>query len=197
MQKKPADFGRHARQLYASRGQVSAPFELFVAIIIMTFVVLIGSQMIFNANTNVCLNSIDKAMTEFKGKLEETANQKSSTQFMFQPDKCFDAKKAKISIEKFNTTRQCSAKCGKPWDSCFVLSFSSSELAAYREKCLNLPQYTTFYSALDSAMCPDIEHYTAISPANGGIKLGSYILKNVSSIGETWPKVCVYYSVKG
>jgi len=194
MQKKRRLFLRGQNGLVKQSGQMSAPFELFVAVIIMGFVVIIGSQMIANANANVCLNSVDKAMATFKTKLEETANQRSSNQFFFSPDRCFDAAKAKIGIEKYNNSKVCSAKCGKPWDSCFTMSFYAEDIPnAYIEKCLNIPQYTTFFSSLDSGMCEGLQDYEAISPGNGGIKLGQYILRNVANIGATYPSVCIYY----
>jgi len=183
------------------KAQMSAPFELFVAVIIMGFVIIIGSQMIGTANANVCINSVDKAMGEFKGHLEETVNQKSSSKFFFQPEKCFDMKKTKISIDKISNSRTCAAKCGKPYNSCFVMSFYSSDLAnGYIDKCLNLPTYTSFFSSDYSATClavGELEGYVAIDPANGGIKLGSYVLRNVSSAGDTYPKICIFYSPTG
>ena len=48
------------------KAQMSSPFELLVAIIIMSFVVIIGSQMLANVNDQVCLAGIDKELTEFK-----------------------------------------------------------------------------------------------------------------------------------
>lgn len=187
------------------KGQMSAPFELFVAVIIMGFVILIGTGMLDKVNDQVCLNSIDKQITDFKLYLEETANKKSSTKFGFWPDNCFQESKAGINIQKKTSTTTCAAKCGKPTDSCFVIQFYSAELAGgFKEKCLNLPTYTSFYSdgenCFSSISAEDLDGYDAIDPMYGGsgdeplkIRRGSYVIRNISAAGEVYPKICVYY----
>ena len=182
--------------LFFQKAQVSAPFELLVAIIIMGFVVIIGSQMLVAANQQVCMSSVDKEMTSFKLYLEDTANRKSSNKFDFQPESCFDKAKAVIRIENVANSKQCAAKCGKPTDTCFIFTFYAPDIAnGFREKCLNLPKYTSFFDDATNCSTPDsgldLDGYKAIKPSDG-IKVGSYVLRNVSSAAETYPKICVF-----
>jgi hypothetical protein len=177
----------------SQKAQVSAPFELFVAIIIMGFVVVIGSQMLIAANQQVCMNSVDKEMTTFKLYLEDTANRKSSSKFDFQPESCFDKSKAVIKIEKVANSKQCAAACGKPTETCFIFLFNAPDIAnGFRQKCLNLSAYTSFF--VEEQTCPagDLDGYEVLKPSDG-LKVGSYVLRNVSKAAETYPKICVFY----
>jgi len=56
------------------KGQAAAPFELLVAIIIMTFVIIVGTQMLNRVNEQVCINHVESEMSKFVNYLEETAN---------------------------------------------------------------------------------------------------------------------------
>jgi len=182
------------RFVHNSKGQVSAPFELFVAIIIMTFVIIIGIQMLSNIQAQVCMASVDKELTEFKSKIEDTANNMASNKFFFSPERCFNENKATIKVETLSSTAQCSAKCGTPVDTCFTVVFYTADIPnGYKDKCLNLPTYTSFLT--DPNTCPEeneVAGYTAIDPRDA-IKLGQYVTRNVAQAGDTYPKMCVFY----
>jgi hypothetical protein len=177
-----------------NKGQVSAPFELFVAIIIMTFVIIIGIQMLNNIQAQVCMASVDKELTEFKSKIEDTANNMASNKFYFAPQRCFNESKAKIKIETLTNTKQCSAKCGTPIDRCFTIMFYTPDVPnGYKDKCLNLPTYTSFLEG--SGRCQaidDVAGYDVIDPRDA-IKLGQYVTRNIAEAGDTYPKMCVFY----
>jgi hypothetical protein len=181
------------------KAQASAPFELFVAVIIMAFVVVVGYTMLERVNDEVCLNSVDKEMTKFKTNLEETVSRKSTKQFTFTPqDRCFSSKSTTMKIELERKRDTCAARCNYPSDQCYVMTYYNPNISeAFRQKCLDLPPLTTFLTG----SCPiegtgDIG-YTAIDPTNPAdsnrIDKGSYITKNISPAGETYPRICVYY----
>ena len=180
------------RFVHNSKGQVSAPFELFVAIIIMTFVVIIGVQMLNNIQSQVCMASVDKELSEFKSKIEDTANNMASNKFFFSPEKCFNENKVIIKIETLNTAKQCSAKCGTPVDTCFTIMFYAPDVPnGYKDKCLNLPTYTSFPEALCEST-GDVAGYDVVDPRDA-IRLGQYVTRNVAQAGDTYPKMCVFY----
>lgn len=181
-----------------SKAQVNSPFELLVAIIIMGFVVIIGSQMIANANDQVCLATIDKEITEFKLKLEDTASFRTSNKFEFRPNEtsCYNENKSIVKIEKYSDSKKCGTVCGRATDSCFVFTFQASDIAnGLIQKCLNLPVYTSFVTGSD---CPtdeaDLSGFDPINPTAAGqrISSGTYILRNVAAAGKTYPVICTY-----
>jgi hypothetical protein len=195
------------------RGQMSSPFELFVAIIIMTFVIIIGTQMLASANANACMASIDRELIEFKQMLEDTAQRRSQNKFEFRPDDCFNQNQATIKIVKYTQPSQCSVACGKPMQYCWAMVFSAPDLTnGFKKKCLNLPQYTTFtdsptickttdeqlkgYKAIDPT--EEITSTDGTNPEDGinftttNLKPGSYILRNVAGAGKTYPEMCVF-----
>jgi hypothetical protein len=185
--------------IFSSRkGQMSAPFELFVAVIIMAFVIIIGSQMLSAANREVCVNNIDKQLSDFKSNIENTANYKNSTKFLFEnPDKCFNEKNAKINITHVaKNARLCALVCGRAEESCFILNFVISKDGISKQKCLNINKFTTFMTGETTSACDSatlgVDGYVAISPENS-LPTGSYILRNVSNPGEPFPKVCTFY----
>jgi hypothetical protein len=181
------------------KGQVSSPFELLVAIIIMSFVVIIGANMLAGVNEQVCLAGIDKSLTEFKLKLEDTALLRTSNKFEFRlnTNSCFNENDAIIKIEKYNDSKKCSSICAdKTTNSCFVLIFNASDLAnGFKAKCLNLQVYTSFVGPDD---CPTSEEslngFESIIPTTNGQMLhsGTYILRNISPAGASNPEICTY-----
>ncbi len=173
-------------------GQVSAPFELFVAMIIMAFVVIIGLQMLNNIQSQVCMASVDKELTEFKTKFEDTANNLASNKFFFSPEKCFNENKVIIKIETLANAKQCSAKCGTPSNKCFTVMFYAPDVPnGYKDKCLNLPTYTSFLiEGCDTT--GDLAGYNAVDPRDA-IRLGQYVTRNIAQAGDTYPKICTYY----
>ena len=182
-----------------NKAQVSSPFELLVAIIIMAFVVIIGANMLAGVNEQVCLSNIDKALTDFKLKLEDTASYRTSNKFLFSlnTNSCFNEREAIITIEKYENAKKCGAICqGKTTDSCFVLVFNASDLAnGARNKCLNLPVYTSFVGPDDcSTADPSLSGFEPIIPTNSGQMLnsGTYILRNIAPAGKTYPVICTY-----
>jgi hypothetical protein len=183
----------------SSRAQVNSPFELLVAIIIMGFVIIIGSQMISATNDQVCLANVEKAMAEFVIKLEDTASFRTSNKIDFRPvtNNCYTESKAIMKIDVIrDDARLCSAACGRAVNSCFIMTFQSPEIAnGFKRKCLNLPIYTSFVEGTTD--CPTTEtalqSYDPITPTGGNIVSGSYILRNVAPAGQTYPKICTYF----
>ncbi len=178
-----------------NKGQVTAPFELLVAIIIMAFVLIVGSQMLGQVTDQVCMSHVEKEMSEFVTYLEDTSNNKSTSKFIFSPQSvCFDDDEHIMKIVRERDSKVCSSKCGIPQDTCYIMLFHTSDVAlGYKERCINLPVYTNF--AVDDSTCTtldDLAGYMVINPSDK-IPFGSYVLKNVARTGETWPNVCFYH----
>ncbi|MEI7961790.1 MAG: hypothetical protein WCI04_05655 [archaeon] len=183
-----------------NKAQAAAPFELFVAVIIMAFVVVMGYTVLGTVNTEVCLNNVDKEMIKFKIALEDTANRNSSQAFSFMPPTaCFDSKNTimKIDVGKDST---CASRCGSMLSECYIMTFSNPDISnAFKQKCIDLPQYTSFPT--DAPLCDDSTlagtGFSTVNPIEGGkagIQPGRYVVRNVSPTGDTYKKICVWYN---
>ena len=183
-----------------TRAQASAPFELFVAVIIMTFVIVVGYQVLTSVADAMCLNSVEREMTTFKLKLEDTVARKSSNKFPFSPEgACFSSKETILKIEVEKDKRVCADRCGYPSDSCYVMTFMNPTVSgAFKQKCLELPQYTTFATSECSSDSPELNNYTPIDPTQkSALQVGSYVTRNISAAGVTYPNICVFYRAAG
>lgn len=197
----------------SSKAQMSAPFELLVAVIIMTFVVIIGTQMLETSQKQVCLASVDREITEFTLNLKEAAVNRTVTRFDFRPDNCYNENKAISTIVLFNDAHSCGVRCGLSGvESCFVFIFAAEDIPnGYRQKCIEIPSYTTFLGT-DTKCATNTDElagYLPISPIGDGasnivlvnntavntnatIRSGNYIIKNVASAAQTYPDICVF-----
>jgi uncharacterized protein (UPF0333 family) len=185
-----------------SRGQVNSPFELLVAIIIMGFVILIGTQMIASANDQVCFSVVKKEMVEFSDSLENSSEYRTSTKFSFRPNEkqCYNESQSIMKIVKYANQTKCSAVCGQPLNSCFIMVFGAEDIVnGYEDICLNIPTYTSFVS--DTTTCPtnepSLNGYNALEVISTGKNLtlpsGTYIIRNVAPAGKTYPVICTYW----
>lgn len=186
--------------VFNEKGQMSAPFELFVAVIIMAFVIIIGSQMLATVNREVCVNNIDKQLSDFKVNIQNTANYKNSTKFFFEnPEKCFNEKEAKINVQHITkNSRLCSLICGQAVDDCYYLNFVLSKDGVSKQKCLSISKFSTFLTATAGDGCNNSilgdghDGYNAINPQLS-LPIGNYVLRNISKPGEAYPKICTFY----
>ncbi len=180
------------------KAQAAAPFELLVAVVIMGFVMVVGYVVLEDVNTQVCLNSVDREMTEFKLAVEDSVARMSSAPLTFRPEgSCFSSKKSLLQIYNEETRSVCAAVCGFATDECYIMKFSSNLPGSTKRKCLNLPPYTNFQTGV-SGMCGDQSlmgsGYSPIDPTvPGGFLPGSYVIRNVSPAGHQFPLICVYY----
>ena len=186
------------KSLVEKKGQASAPFELFVAVIVMSFVVIVGTFVLNSVWDQVCLNSVDNEMTKFKLAIEDTVAKKSNNSVSFKPDpRCFSSNtnEPTVWLEVINDKRVCAARCNYPSEECRVITYNNPKISnAFKQKCLDLPIYTniTMSDCHDSTTS---ESYEPINPAfaTGGLRAGTYIIKNVSAIGDQYPKICGLY----
>jgi len=190
------DCGRKMAVFFNQKGQAAAPFELFVAVIIMTFVVIVGYNMLEKVNTEVCLNTVDREMTKFKIALEDTVARKSSNAFYFHPDeKCFASQETVMKLEVEKNQKICTARCGYPSEECYVMTFSNPNIPnAFKSKCVDLPPLTNFLTENSCETTLETTDYNPVDPTKEGqILIGAYRFINVSPAGDTYPKVCIWY----
>lgn len=187
-------------KIFSNKAQMSSPFELFVAVIIMTFVVIIGTQMLNVSQQRICLSSIEGELSEFENNLQETANNRTATRFEFRPQNCYNESESIVRIFRFDDSVVCGAKCGTSgMRTCHVLVFNTSDIpGGYIEKCLRISSNTSFAELNDPRCSTDelgLEGFTQIVPmgeSGNNIFSGSYALRNVSTAAQTYPSICVF-----
>jgi hypothetical protein len=183
--------------LSGSRGQMGAPVELLVAVIIMSFVIIISSQVLYSTNRQVCKSNVEKEVYEFKSLLEDTAKRNSLNNFVYFPDNpCFEQTRAVTNVVHLAKKGECLANCGQPVDSCWVIQFDSNESidSIFIKTCLEIPAYTKF---LSDSQCEYVEGYSGVS-AREKLPFGQYLVKtNVDPSGSTTditaPEICTLY----
>lgn len=165
------------KKRFSQKGQIGAPLELLVAVIIMAFVIIISSKLLYDTNRNVCKSSVDKEISSLKGMLEDTAKRDSTNKFTFYVENaCFDITRASTYVEKKVTKNECIANCGQPVDSCWVLKFDSKEKTdgIFVQTCLEVPIYTRFFTKDE---CELEIGYSAVNPRER-IPFGQYLIRN-------------------
>ncbi|MEW6295791.1 MAG: hypothetical protein AB1467_05900 [Candidatus Diapherotrites archaeon] len=172
-------------------GQEEAPFELLVAVILMTFVILIGLYAMTEASNRKCLQEKNKDLDNLAAKIQEVANNETiaAAPLSFIASQCGKNEEIKIisSIEAI----QCRV-CPGSLKSCLLLNYRSD--AGYIEnKCLNISQATYFDSG-DKGCPAKIGDYDLVdlNPENE-IERGLYKLEFNQKSTENFPVICAYY----
>ncbi len=186
-----------------SRGQEEGPFELLVAVIIMGFVILIGTMALEELRVKKCESEINNLLEKFKTNIETTVNQLSPKPVVFStPDECFNKKYEKILIKQYNDQRFCSDYCGASGKQlCTLLEYSlnSPEKKLSNRKCLFISPDTIFPSqdATSRGDCPDrsSENFE-LQNFSTEIEQGSYELINITPPSKDIPVICAYLKKK-
>ncbi|MDO8537667.1 MAG: hypothetical protein Q7S21_02175 [archaeon] len=195
------------------KGQEEGPFELLVAVVLMTFVIFIGLQAMDALRVQTCQGKAEKAMQELQTAVESSVNRNSFTQVLFDYEKCFRPNKdvrtgtttPEVLLYKKSDPKQCRAICGGTETTCSFLRLENEKFTI--DKCLNIPYNSDLSTENDS--CTIIEGFEKInfsasgtfgrvdeSIESSGIEPGYYSFVPASTT-ETYPVVCVYVKDTG
>lgn len=204
-----------------NKGQEEGPFELLVAVILMTFVIFIGLQAMVALRVQTCQGKAEKAMQELQTAIESAVNRNSFTQVLFDYEKCFRTSKPpgtqifppEVLLYKKSDPKQCRAICGGTETSCSFLRLANERFII--DKCLNIPYNTDFDTPpkvsddpTEPGACANIEGFTPINLTGKGDYSGGNIQPSDSidtgyysfvpaSTTQTFPVVCVYIKETG
>ena len=200
-----------------SKGQEEGPFELLVAVILMTFVIFIGLQAMDALRVQTCQGKAEKAMQELQTAIESAVNRNSITQVLFDYDKCFRPIKTtregtpvitpEVLLYKKADAKQCHAICGGTETTCSFIRLANERFII--DKCLNIPYNTDFdtptkvsVDPTEPGACANIERFTPINLTASGNYSGGIIQPESIDTGyysfvpasttQTYPVVCVY-----
>ena len=189
------------------KGQEEGPFELLVAVVLMTFVIVVGIQAMDALRFQTCEGKSEKALEDLRSAIESSVNRNAFTQVNFSYEKCYRPNKdnsgnpvPEVLLFKKADLRQCRAICGAEEETCSFLELSNERLLI--QKCLNIPYNTDFDTqARYESSCPEINGFTPVSfsslgSINQGIQTGYYNFVPAST-SETFPVICVYLKQTG
>lgn len=175
------------------RGQSSAPFEVLVAVVIMSFVLFMGLQAVTFFSENRCKSDLQQEAANLKAKVQEAIGG-NSVLLNFHPPECFKNVETEMRLKVQSSTAVCSSICGKTVNECLLFTYRSEKYNF--DLCFdNAPTYTTF---LDDSLCGD-ETVDFTNPGEEEIKpgvyrnsipAGNYYLQSKTGSTETVPKIC-------
>ena len=175
------------------KGQESAPFELLIAIVVMTFVIVVGFQAIDTLNEETCRGVLNQNMEEIKRGIETVVQTKSKVSLSYELPNCFREDEAKMLIVDRKERVYCSAICGGSLAQCTILRFASPTFS--ETKCLRISAATDFpdettcdADALEPAGDFGVEEWKS----EEGIAPGVYTLIRQSNLFSRSPQICVY-----
>jgi len=183
------------------KGQVSAPFEVLVAVIVMGFVILAGTYALKNLSENTCLGDKKKEMGELVSSLRDVVLGSDLTfrNINFQTKACFDSKFEKIELNQYNDQSRCSAYCGGGVQ-CTLLEYIYEDTAKQQRKYPIQPVCTGIASNIQFTVIPDecglddpdqAAIWDAVDALKDPIVPGNYRMFRSSAATEASIKFCL------
>jgi len=174
------------------KGQEEAPFQLLVAVILMTFVILVGLNAMNEAEKQKCFNDTEKQLNDLKLGIEKTAVYRQPSGVNFNPSGC--TKKESFVLIKSDEERLCKSLCLNSSRNCLLLRYSTPDLTGIQDKCIDVAYDTQFRSEGDgTGSCEKMEGYYGINVDSGqGFVPGVYQFLYSPNSGVVSPVICVY-----
>jgi len=107
--------------MLSQRGQESAPFELLIAVIVMTFVIVIGFNALSVLEEKTCEGKLNANMEEIKSAIEAVVRNKSKSNVSFELPECYSEEESRLRIIERDELAYCSSVCGGSLAQCTVL----------------------------------------------------------------------------
>ncbi|MFH1256094.1 MAG: hypothetical protein V1494_02265 [Candidatus Diapherotrites archaeon] len=177
-------------------GQEEAPFELLIAVVVMTFVITIGLYAVNVLRDKQCEGELEKSLGDLQQAIQIVANGQGTQTVTFAIPSCYQetegVTETKISYEQ--ETHTCTYYCGSYRNECTLLKFYNPEHST--SKCLFISSSTAFTS--DS--CTDFsreEGYEVVNWHNSIISSGRYTLISKFNAFSSNPVLCVYKKILG
>lgn len=172
-----------------SKAQISAPFEVLVAIIIMTFVIITGSYVLNNLSENTCLGNKKQDISNLSSALRDVVlgSDLSYRTVNFNTRACYNSNKEVIRLNNISNNKAlCENICGSG-TSCVVMEYvyvedvnlniSSQPILPI---CTYLPTNIFFSESLDECGINTGSSEQLINPKNG-IPNGRYKIYKINS----------------
>jgi hypothetical protein len=175
-------------------GQESAPFELLIAVIIMSFVIFVGLIAMGNLTEQKCYNETVAKLEEMKTKIETVVAEKTPQQINFRLSACYDPDDEQIKIADYSEPAFCADYCGATKNLCTLLQYyyaGRNDTGGFAKRlCLNISPDADFPK---TGNCPskEDEGYELVD-FREEIVQGQYLLVNKTGVTSTFPTICAY-----
>lgn len=185
-----------------SRGQESAPFELLVAVIVMTFVIAAGLGATQFLMQEQCKGEMGSQMEQIKTAIETVAKGRGKANVSFTMPSCFrpsespscsyasDPNASRLCIKDTDSKQTCAYYCGGSQRSCTLLIFTSPDYSNI--SCLRISPLTQFFT---QSPCEERTGWELQDWMANSIQQGQYSLVNAFSLANDNPYVCAYRRV--
>ncbi|HLC36689.1 MAG TPA: hypothetical protein VJK05_03740 [archaeon] len=178
-----------------SRGQEEAPFELLIAVILMTFVIFVGLQALDELNRQQCTGQINSKMEQVKSVLETITRGKGQQNLALTVPDC--GKNPSLRLTEETSSYTCSTYCGGNQSICVLLRYQAGGVAPIT-KCVGISPLTEFASQDTPSSCIDRSEEEKLvlqdwDNPNASIQAGNYVLVSAFSVSaDPNPLICAY-----
>ena len=174
------------------RGQQSAPFELLIAIILMSFVLMIGYNAISDLNDKKCNQENNFAINQFKNAMQRSLSGPTSVDLVIK--KCDSRLSQELTLKVEPRATVCEARCFGTQGACMILELTNPSLSS----CVAISPLTNFPGSVDLATCVKQTGYVLIDLKTDAIISGKYLMNlSASSSSSTAPIICVQRQCRG
>jgi uncharacterized protein (UPF0333 family) len=197
------------------KAQVSAPFELLVAIIVMGFVILSGTYALNNLSENTCLGNKRQDFSELISALRDVVLGSDLTyrNITFSTKACFNTNYEKIQLNTYDDAGKCGTYCGGG-NNCLLLEYIYIKNPDYDEDgslnyadeikypippvCTHLPSTINFASNNNECGIQNNDEWIVWNPyTEKNIPPGKYRLFKSSSSGSANTIICMLQKKRG
>ncbi len=179
------------------KAQVSAPFELLVAVVVMGFVILAGTYALSNLSENTCLGNKRQNFSEMISALRDVTLGSDLTfrNVTFTTKSCFNQKYEKIQLNTYEDEGKCNAYCGGGTN-CLLLEYiyEDEDRMDYKYPippvCTHLPSAITFETDIERCVTDGGDEWDTINPIANDIPLGRYRIFRSNDNSQNNIKIC-------
>jgi len=172
------------------KGQADTVFEVLITVILLSFVLVVGSYAMSSLSDSKCSKEIDISMRSFSQALVKTASSPLASQyFLFDLPYCFGSA-ATVSLVLMQDQYICNHYCPGSLGSCFLLKYSNPKdpVAPLRYVCVNISSITNVNTSCPGSPVTDYSAATGTAD-NTSIDKGKYY---ISSQSISTPTLCIY-----
>ncbi|MFA4855669.1 MAG: hypothetical protein WC634_03730 [archaeon] len=178
-----------------NKGQESAPFELLIAVIIMSFVIFVGLIAMGNLTEQKCYNETVAKLEEMKTKIETVVAERSPQQINFRLSACYNPEDEQVKIMDYSEPAFCADYCSATKNLCTLLQYyyaGANDTGGFAKRlCLNISPDADFPTTGGNCPPKEGEGYELVD-FREEIVQGQYLLVNKTSVTSTFPTICAY-----
>ncbi len=176
-----------------NKGQADTVFEVLITVILLSFVLLVGSYAMTSLSDSKCSKEIDISLINFSQVISRTASSALGSQYYsFDLPYCFGSE-TEVKIEKrISDQSVCNHYCPGSLGSCYLMTYNNKKdkVNPVRHVCVNISPLTN----INTSVCDNTEledDFEIIGTEGTSINLpkGRYY---ISSQSLSDPNICMF-----